>query len=285
METKINKNVVVYFSPSGNTAKVADIIVDALKQTGEKTIVLNLIEKDEPDYKKWASDTLNPGDCLWVGSPVYAHHALPQVMDFISGLPVIENCYVVPFVTYGAVTSGMALFEMGRMLTEKGFKVPGAAKVPTLHSMMWMFQNPLGEGRPNKEDESVIRDLVKAVYKKLSRHDTAKYLTSDQLNYQLESSRKKFNPAGIATTKKIFPPMKFNADLCTECNICEQECPTRNIALEPSFRFKDNCIFCFNCVRNCETKAITNDIFNVIEGKLKMLAEEYSEPSVSRIFF
>ena len=206
-------------------------------------------------------------------------------MAFLSDLPAIENCYGVPFVTYGAVTSGIALFEMGRMLTERGFKVLGAAKVPALHSMMWMFQNPLGEGRPNDEDERMIRDLVKAVHKKISRHDTAKYLTSDQLNYQPESGRKKFNPAGIATTKKIFPPMKFNANLCTECNICAQECPTRNIALEPSFRFKDNCIFCLNCVRNCETKAITNDIFHVIEDRLRMLAAEYSEPLTSRIFF
>ena len=100
-------------------------------------------------------------------------------MDFISGLPAIGNCCGVPFITYGAVTSGMALYEIGQMLPKRKLKIPGAVKVPALHSMMWMFQNPLGEGHPNKEDEKMINDLVKAVHEKISRHDTVNYLTPD----------------------------------------------------------------------------------------------------------
>jgi ferredoxin len=284
MQSDRERDLVAYFSPSGNTRKVANIIVDALNQAGQKPVVLDLEARDGQRYKKLAFDKLNQGGCLWVGSPIYAHHALPQVTGFISGLPVIENSYAVPFVTYGGVTSGIGLYEMGKILTEKGFKVIGAGKVLAVHSMMWQSKNPLGQGHPNGKDEAILRDLVKAVQEKTSRPDTVKPLAPDQLNYHSKDNQDKFFPSNIEITKKIFLPMKFEANLCSQCGICEQECPTRNIAVEPSFRFGDDCIFCYNCVRNCETGAITNDILDVIEDMLRLLASEYSETSMSQIF-
>jgi len=283
-QSKRKRHLVVYFSPSGNTRKVANIIVDALNQIGQQSVVLDLVERDGQGHKKLAFDTLNQGRCLWVGSPVYAHHALPQVTDFISGLPVIENGYAVPFVTYGGVTSGMGLYEMGKILTEKGFKLIGAAKVLSVHSMMWQSKNPIGEGHPNGDDAAIVRDLVKAVQEKSSRPDTIKPLALDQLNYQSKSNQDKFFPDNIEVTKKIFLPMKFEAALCSKCGICEQECPTGNISLEPSFQFGDDCISCYNCVRNCDTGAITNDIFDIIEDRLRLVASRYSEPLMSQIF-
>ncbi len=279
-----NKDLVVYFSPSGNTRKVADIIANTLNQMGQKAVVFDLAAKDEKDHKELAVDTLNRDGCLWVGSPVYAHHALPQVTDFISGLPVTKTGYAVPFVTYGGVTSGMALYKMGQILTENGFRLLGAAKIVAVHSMMWRFKNPLGEGHPNDEDKAMVRDLIKAVHEKFSNPDRMSALTPDQLNYQPKNSQEAFHHADIKTTKKIFPPMKFDADLCTECGVCKEECPTRNIVMEPSFQFGDNCIFCYDCVRTCETGAITNDIFHVINDRLRMLASKYSETSGSMIF-
>ncbi len=43
-------------------------------------------------------------------------------------------------------------------------------------------------------------------------------------------------------------------------------------------------IFCYNYLRHCEPEAITNDIFDIIEDRLRLLAPEYSEKSMSIIF-
>lgn len=54
---------------------------------------------------------------------------VPPVEHFISSLPDQSENFAVPFVTWGAVNSGVALHEMGVMLINKGFAILGAAKV------------------------------------------------------------------------------------------------------------------------------------------------------------
>ena len=117
----------------------------------------------------------------------------------------------------------------------------------------------------------------------LSTRDAASISGLDYLK-AIKDGQRQPPPADIKSTKKIFPPMKLDADLCTECGVCQRECLTWNIVMEPSFQFGDNCIFCYNCLRTCDTGAITNDIFDVINDGLRMLASKYSETSGSMIF-
>jgi formate hydrogenlyase subunit 6/NADH:ubiquinone oxidoreductase subunit I len=49
--------------------------------------------------------------------------------------------------------------------------------------------------------------------------------------------------------------------------------------------YGNKCIFCYNCLRHCELESISNDIFDIIEDRLRLLALEYSEKSMSKIFF
>ncbi|MBW2555165.1 MAG: 4Fe-4S ferredoxin, partial [Deltaproteobacteria bacterium] len=138
--------LVVYSSPAGTTRHVAQVIMKTLDPLGYKPRVSDLGIRD--DLKKLNSlikDLVN-GGCLWIGSPVYAGHAVPPITYFILQLPVSKGGYAVPFVTWGGVSSGVALHEMGKVLGEKGYIVLGAAKVLAVHSMMWQFKNPLGEG-------------------------------------------------------------------------------------------------------------------------------------------
>ena len=101
--------------------------------------------------------------CLFIGSPVYASHAVPAVMDFITSLPAGTGCCSVPFVTWGAVTSGMALSEMAEALAAKGYPAMAAAKIVAEHSLLWQSDNPLGKGRPDADDDRSVRDMVKKV--------------------------------------------------------------------------------------------------------------------------
>ena len=49
---------------------------------------------------------------------------------------------------------------------------------------------------------------------------------------------------------------KVDADLCTQCGICQEVCPVEAVVLTPFPRFERNCFDCFNCIRLCPEDAI-----------------------------
>ena len=179
------KAFIVYSSPAGTTRHVARVIENTLKDRGYKCGVTDLGNKDDCLNLNSKVKDLATDHCLWVGTPVYTGHAVPQVTRFISGLPESTGSCAVPFVTWGGVSSGLALYEMGRGLSEKGYTVLGAAKVLAVHSLMWQFKSPLGEGHPDAEDDSMIKGMVKEIDSKLGS-DVVKALSTETLNYQPE---------------------------------------------------------------------------------------------------
>ena len=128
------KSLIVYSSPAGTTRHVAQVVGTQLEKLGYEPELFDLGRKGDgfqlrSELKGGMNDC-----CLWIGSPVYAGHALPSIMQFIAELPVGKGNAAVPFVTWGAVTSGVALAEMGMMLSKKGYTVLGGAKVGAVHS-------------------------------------------------------------------------------------------------------------------------------------------------------
>ena len=206
-------------------------------------------------------------------------------MDFIRQLPKRDGTYAVPFVTYGGVSSGTGLYEMASLLRQRGFSILGAAKVLAVHSMMWKFENPLGEGHPNDEDARMIMQLVKSVCDKMSRTGSIEALKLEKLNYQTQENQEIAKKRNLEALKKSLPSIKVNNDACTQCYICQENCPVQNITFNPFPQFGESCIFCFNCIRTCETGAIYNDVLGFIETEVKNRASAFAEPLETRIFF
>jgi ferredoxin len=203
-------------------------------------------------------------------------------MDFISKLPVSKGSYAVPFVTWGGVSSGVALHEMGKMLGEKGYTILGAAKVLAVHSMMWQFKNPLGEGNPDSEDDAMIKGLVGDVNSKLLS-GVKKPIPLEDLNYQPEEVQEAMQKVNIEVAKQMLPPRKLDEEACTKCGICEEECSAQAIKCDPYPQFGDECFLCYNCVRLCEEGAIKTDLSQV-ESMLKEKAEKNPERPLSQVF-
>ena len=276
------KALVVYSSPAGTTRHVVQVITQTLKDLGCQPRMSDLGNRD--DLKKLNSLTkdLEDGCCLWIGSPVYAGHAVPPITDFISQLPVSKGRYAVPFVTWGGVSSGVALHEMGKVLGEKGYIVLGAAKVLAVHSMMWQFKNPLGEGHPDSEDDAMIKGLVGDVNSKLLS-DVKKAIPLEDLNYQPKEVQESMKKVNIEMAKQMLPPRQLDEEACTKCGVCEEECPAQAITCDPYPKFGDACFLCYNCIRLCEEGAIKTDL-SQIEGMLKERAAKNSERPLSQVF-
>ncbi len=282
MTEKIQKAFVVYCSPAGSTRHVSHIIARKLQEMKIEVIECDLSKKFSETSIITKINRGNSNACLFVGSPVYVSHAIPPIMNFIARLPKKSQMPVVPFVTWGGVTSGIALYEMGKALAEKNMNVVGGAKVLSRHSMMWQMENPLGKNHPNETDDTMIREMISRILDKLSAGG----------NGLIDLSALTYYPADIAaemekmTLKKAKPHMpkrKIDEDACTECKECSSACPTDAISFTPYPEFENNCIFCFNCVRVCPEDAIKAD-FSKVEKRIRDRANRFKETPPSQIF-
>lgn len=282
MTNRITKAIIIYCSPAGTTRHVAQVIEDQIKASGSDVTILDLGERG--DATSAISQIRESGEdtCLFIGSPVYVSHAIPPVMNFISNLPENASGFAVPFVTWGGACSGIALYEMGKALSEKGFRLMGAAKVLALHSLLWRTESPLGKGHPDNKDDEMIRELVAGVTKKIAE-DPAKELPISELAYYPEDVRAEMEKISLAAAKAFMPKRKVAEDACTQCNICSDVCPTCAVTLSPYPQFGDQCIFCLNCVRECPEDAIKVDL-SQLEARIKDRSEQFKERPFTKIF-
>lgn len=283
MTTKDSRIFVVYFSPAGTTRHVAEVIGAQFQLLGAKTKKFNLVEQKKlADLISKEIQQSKDHVCLFVGSPVYASHAVPPVMQFISELSGISGAFAVPFVTWGGASSGIALFEMGRELIHKGYTVIGAAKVLAVHSLMWPLDNPLGKGRPNIDDDRIIQALVSKTHKQLSI-DNPKGISLSKLAYQSKEHQAEMEQASLEVAKAHMPIREVDKDLCVQCQTCAAVCPTNAVTFSPTPAFGESCVLCFSCMKNCPEEAIKADLSGIWQ-RIRDRANYFNERPYTQIF-
>ena len=245
--------------------------VKQLDNLGHTPVMLDLCNTEDAAAVKTQISKSSQDILLFIGSPVYAFHAVPPVMEFIEQLPDTCKGYSVPFVTWGAVTSGIALHEMGKLLSEKGYPVIGAAKIVAAHSLMWQFAHPLGEGRPDAGDDQKVEEMVKKIDAKL-KAPSVRIVPLSELNYQPAEVYNAMSKLSIKAARQMLPQRQVIKEKCTKCPVCSEICPVGAITLNPYPCFGDNCIVCYNCMRLCPEKAIAAE-FSPNGGLVKTKSE------------
>ncbi len=266
---------VVYISPAGTTQHAAQVIGEELTALGKSCSVVDLGDRVCRSALKNISAASARDSCLFVGSPVYASHAVPEIMDFIKSLPDGIGCCSVPFATWGAVTSGITLADMAGALAAKGYPAVAAAKIVAQHSLLWQSDNPLGKGRPDADDDRRVRDMVKKVVAALDA-GPAKHLSAATLNYQPEALQKIMAGLVLNSVRKGLPQMSLQRELCTLCGDCVTACPVEAVELADGPVFKDNCIACYNCLHACPEQALQAD-FTKMEAGLAQRVKDFGE--------
>jgi len=278
----IRKALVVYCSPAGSTERVARVLHGKIKALGVPVDLIDLAH--EPDIGFIISQLPAARDnvCFYIGSPVYGGYPVPPVMEFITRLPKAESGYSVPFVTYGGVTSGIALQMMGRALEERGYPVLGAAKVMAVHSIMLETDSPLGRGRPDGSDDRMIEDLALTVTAKL-KLGTPPGLDLSVLAYQPEEIRSLKEKSDFESAKRNFPSLTVNREACTQCGLCGEACPVDALTFSPYPEIGASCISCYSCLRRCPEGAIAADLPSAF-SRIRAAAEKFNEQPETRIF-
>ena len=276
------KIIITYCSPAGSTRQVAEVIHNSFIQRNADVVTLDLAKENERSSALDLIKTSKQKMCLFIGSPVYRDMAIPPVMNFIEELPLSEGNYAVPFVTWGQACSGVALWQMGGALRKKGFQIAGAAKVVALHSMMWLAEDPAGKGHPDESDRAVIEEMAATLGARFESGDIP-VLALDALDYQppdrADEMKNKIKAPWFIIPKKV------NNEACTQCGICEEECPVDALLLDPYPEFDQKCIDCFNCIRLCPEEAIASSVsMEDIANHIRQRVENINEVPLTQVF-
>ncbi len=262
---------IITFSPAGSTRKVGAMLASALEARGCAPQLVDITR--DPAYfaagdRTAALDALvGAHDVLCLGGPVYAHHMQFTVLDLVRRLPPVGGRWgrlAVPFVTYGGLTSGRALYDAARVLRRTGRCVVLAMKVNSFHSVTREFATRINEGMPGQEALPLIDDLAARIAQ--LRPDSQPADVTPLLNYQDTKNRVKdvlfFHERGLPAL--AMPSVTFSRDRCSACGLCARACPVQRLQMGRDGPARKpgagDCIHCSECVYACRRGAVRHSM-------------------------
>jgi ferredoxin/flavodoxin len=257
---------IIQFSPSGNTLKVSEMLKNELEQKGQDVQFIDITrEKQLFIDREWSSflaEKVVRHDVLLIGSPVYAHHLQYHMKDLLQALPKPDQTwgkYAVPYVTYGGISSGIALKEAAGLLRKSGRKVPAGMKISTSHRMTRAFM-----------EKEFNRDLVPELSLQSVRELVNRIMQME--GRESKSNHKSLDYNGLVTTlkaniifkeklwhEKRYPKVSIDRSLCIACGKCSKVCPVLHLCFRDKLVTESSdssCIHCLNCVTECPQKAV-----------------------------
>ena len=220
-------NYNIYFSPTGGTKRVADILVSNLNGEYCDVDICRDIE----------SMTLQADDVCLVSVPSFAGR-VPQIAVerlkkiTANGAKAILNC------VYGNREWDDTLTELQDTLESCGFVCVAAIAAVAEHSIFRQFAT----GRPDSDDAKEMAEFARKITAKLESGVFGA-----------------LNLVGRHGTYKEYPNIPFKSeanDLCAACGICADSCPVGAIdKSNPRNTNKELCISCMRCRDICPKHA------------------------------
>lgn len=220
----------IYFSPTGGTKKVAHILAKGLETNFTEIDMIKCPEKLQ-ELK------LSEEDLCLIAVPSFGGR-VPSAAAGELKKAKGGGAKAILAAVYGNRAIDDTLAELQDILGGAGFTCVAGIEAVAEHSLIRRF----GTGRPDGEDEKVLRDFAAKIK---DRMDAA----SPGGNLKLPGNRPYREYNGV--------PMKPAANRkCTACGICAKECPAKAIpAYRPQTTDKEKCISCMHCVWLCPQKA------------------------------
>lgn len=217
----------IYFSPTGGTKKVADILAENLNGEYKEVDLCRDIES-----MKFSRDDV----CL-ISVPSYGGRVPGAVIERLqkisgNGARVILNC------VYGNRHWDDTLTELQDTLEKLGFICISGIAAVAEHSIFRQF----GTGRPDTEDTLQLIEFSKQIQKKLDNNEIEELALP-----------------GCHSTYKAYNGVPFKPEgneKCISCGACAKECPVKAINFEnPKITDSEKCISCMRCISLCPVHA------------------------------
>ena len=231
--------IVVFFSPTGNTAQIAYII--------EKTLLNQNIEVEMVDITIYSERQkvieFRSVDLIFFGFPIHVQRVPQVIRDWIQTIDGCgKPCSV--FFTYGGVTTGIAHFDTKKRLEQQNFIVVSTAEFLGEHTFNlggW----ELLVNHPNEQDFLIAQEYIIKTLEKLKSPNPQK------LQFEEPTiTERQLNRLDKVPIRGVIPPTRNGKD-CSMCMKCENQCPTNAMDAIKGFANGEICIRCLRCVKIC----------------------------------
>jgi flavodoxin/ferredoxin len=264
--------IIIYYSQTGNTAKIAAAIRDGVKEVCPCDLA-RLQDIDTPD--------LAPYDLIGLGAPVWHRREPSGVMNFIEyTMDNVEGKHGFTFCTHGLLP-GHFFARVVPLMTQRGLTVVGWQDWYTGVTMPEKPKPYFTDGHP----DAIDLEEAKAFGKETAGRSRRIFAGEKDLipvlprggayeklypgrgqGWQLKKGRKKapstptsilLEQAGLRSFDVTFHREKC---LYPKCTICIDNCPTNSIDMIMSNPFnRKRCDRCWYCEQLCPTGAIEID--------------------------
>lgn len=253
----MSKIQIYYFSGTGNTFLVVNLLVKYLEELGNtvKLTSCENMEKVDEDY-----------DILGIAYPIHTSTAPKIFLDFLKELPIVDNKYLFGIVTSGYMAGDVLSFE-SNILIEKGYKPFLFRNIVIANNLHLPVLCPLKVTKQKTIEERLVK--IKINIKNIAikiNNKTVDIRGNNIIGKTFGVLQRTF---GEIHEKKNFKGFSCSNN-CTKCKWCINNCSTKNIELkDEKIFFNNKCILCMRCYNFCPVDAIqvTNKTNNTAKYK------------------
>ena len=240
----------VVFSPTGTSARIAAAVAAG---AGMSSRVIDVTRDEDCNL------VFDPDDLVIIAAPVYGGHMSPKAAERMSGM-VGNGAKCVLVAVYGNRAFENALVDMSDFAEAHGFVPVAVGAFIGEHSYSTAV-HPIAAGRPDAADIAFAERFGKDIACRLEsgalrRVDVT--TISDQpsspeslamfKSFVAEYQQRKKSAGGV-----LLP--QIDMELCGNCGICVDVCPTHAISADCRNIDPARCIKCCACVKSCPDSA------------------------------
>jgi flavodoxin/ferredoxin len=258
------KILIICFSQTGNTLKVAKSLRQGLNEVADSC---DLVDFADFDIKK-----LSEYDLVGLGCPVFYYREPFNISEFINNLRDLQGQHWFVFCSHGSIL-GLTLISMTDKLEKRGAIVLGSHHTYADATFPSLPHPTITTGHPDSQDLQEAKEFGKTIAR------CSQALTSGDRNSITKPApvTEVWVPeeAAMLTPEimaQIMPRLSINRERCNDCGDCQDSCPVNGIDLETEPpRIQNPCIHCWYCAKICPTCAIEAD-WNMM---VKMMKDQF----------
>ena len=251
------KVLIIYFSGTGNTLKVAEKYASTFAELGHEA---ELVSVDGLPRNKALTDEfltkLNNADLVGFGYPVHAFNAPSVMLKLAKFLPKQQS----PKRSFIFNTSGEPLklnnissIKLGRMLKRRKYVVFSEYHYCMPYNIIFRHTNDMAYKMWSTAEQLIpidVKQIVEGVPHTLKRVAFGGFVAWVM----------RCEHWGVRLNGKQYKVKKE----CVHCQKCINICPTHNITVKKdgSLKFGGNCLMCMRCAQLCPKDAIKTGWFN-----------------------
>ena len=216
-----------YFSPTGGTRRVGEIIAEVL---ATRVVTHNLAERTP-------LPTPTTGELALLALPVFAGRIPEFCADKIGQLNGSGKT-AVTVVVYGNRAYEDALLELNQAVRAAGFRILGSAAAVARHSMV----PAVAADRPDPQDVAELRTFARQILNKIRAGNVTEPVVPGNFPYK---------------PPMTIPATPISLESCSRCGKCAEVCPTGAITITPEAvtTSMERCLLCLACVAGCPIQA------------------------------